>query len=116
MGKIILAIDDDEAILAYYKTVLGRIAEVRTARGLAEARPQLPGADLILLDFDLSNDQVLFKDVMQELAGVAPILLCSGVQDPRVPFVGGELGTVGYWNKQSGREALFSLVKSTLRI
>lgn len=114
MGKCILAIDDDEAILAFYKAVLAGRGEVRTARSLAEARPQLAGVDLILLDFDLRNDQVMFKDVMQELKAKAPILLCSGVQDPRVPPVGAALGAVGYWNKQSGREALASLVDSTL--
>lgn len=114
MPKAILAIDDDEAILAFYQVALSNLGEVRKARNLAEARPQLQDVGVIILDFDLRNEPTLFQDVMRELDGVAPILLCSGVQDARVPMVGTTLGIAGYWNKESGRDALVSLVRATL--
>lgn len=114
MSKVILAIDDDEAVLAFYKLVLAKFAEIRTALNLVEARKQLDGVDLIILDFDLGQDRELFQDVVKDLKQVAPVLLCSGVQDVQVPAFGAALGIVGYWNKASNREELVSLVKSAL--
>lgn len=114
MTKTILAIDDDEAVLTFYKIALARFGAIRTATNLADARQQLPGVDLIILDFDLAQDKELFQDVAKELMAVAPLLLCSGVQDVQVPSFGVSLGIAGYWNKQSDRESLFALVQSVL--
>lgn len=114
MNKVILAIDDDAVILDYYRTVLGRFGEVRTAANLEEARRQFGGVSLILLDFDLAEDRDMFQDVVKELRPVAPILLCSGVQDVQVPALGAMLGIAGYWNKGSDRDGLIALVAQHL--
>jgi len=114
VNKTILAIDDDEAMLAYYRTVLGHLAAIRTAANLAEARGLLGGVDLIILDFDLRQDRELFQDIVNELKVVAPILLCSGVQDVHVPAFAVTLGIKGYWNKGADRKDLISLVQNTL--
>lgn len=114
MNKQILAIDDDESILAFYKTVLVEFGEVRIAANMNDARLRLAGVDLIILDFNLEQDKELFQDVLPELLKVAPVLLCSGVDDIRVPSLGASLGISGYWNKNSGREKLCSLVRSVL--
>ncbi len=114
MSKVILAIDDDDAILSFYKRALSPLGTVRTALSLAEARTQLEGVNLIILDFDLGKTPELFQDMVKELKAVAPILLCSGVQDVQVPAFGATLGIAGYWNKGSDRETLVSLVRSSL--
>lgn len=114
MSKTILAIDDDKIMLAFYKTVLAEFGDVRTAINLEEARRQLEGVDLIILDFYLEHDQDLIQEVVPELKRVAPVLLCSGIQDVRVPAIGVGLGIAGYWNKGSDHEKLRALVNSVL--
>lgn len=114
MGKTILAIDDDESMLAFYKATLTEFGDVRTATNLPEAREQLEGVDLIILDFNLEQDPELFQDIVPELKKVAPVLLCSGVQVPEVPALGVALGIAGYWNKGSDHEKLRALVRSVL--
>lgn len=114
MNKTILAVDDDESMLKFYKVALAEFGEVRIAKNLTDARKQLDGIDLIILDFNLEHDQELFQDVVPELLRVAPVLLCSGVDDVRVPSLGASLGIAGYWNKSSGREKLCSLIRSIL--
>lgn len=114
MGTTILAIDDDATMLKFYEATLAGIGEVRTAINLQEARRQLQGVDLIILDFYLEQDQELIQDIVPELKKVAPVLLCSGVQDVRVPSIGAALGIAGYWNKGADHEKLRSLVRSIL--
>ena len=114
MSKIILAIDDDESMLAFYKVALAEFGDVRIAINLKEAREQLDEIDLIVLDFYLEQDLELFQDALPELMKTAPVLLCSGIDDVRVPSIGASLGISGYWNKSSGLESLLSLVRSVL--
>lgn len=114
MGRTILAIDDDKTMLAVYKAGLAEFGQVRTALNLNEARAQLEGVDLIILDFNLEHDKETIQEVVPELKKVAPVLLCSGVQDERVSGIGTMLGIAGYWNKGAGHEMLRSLVKSVL--
>ena len=115
MQKTILAIDDDEALLDFYRIMLKSFGTILTASDLAEARQITEKVDLIILDFNLDNDPELFQDVVAELKGIAPILLCSGVQDVLVPAFGATLGIVGYWNKSSDRSRLLELVSTALR-
>jgi len=49
-----------------------------------------------------------------ELKKIAPVLLCSGVQDERVSGIGASLGVAGYWNKGAGHDKLLALVKTVL--
>ena len=114
MDKTILAIDDDKIMLAVYKAALAEFGQVKTALNLNEARAQLEGVDLIILDFNLEHDKETIQEVVPELKKVAPVLLCSGVQDVRVPAIGTMLGIAGYWNKGADYEKLRSLVKSAL--
>ena len=114
MGKTIIAIDDDAAMLSFYKVLLAEFGEVRTATNLKEARKQLTGVDLVILDFHLSQDKEHFQDIVPELKRVAPVLLCSGVQDAAVQGLGAALGISGYWNKGPDHEKLRSLVRSLL--
>lgn len=114
MGKNILAIDDDENMLDFYKAALSEFGDIRTATNLQEARKHLAGLDLIVLDFHLEKDPEKFQDIVPELKRTAPILLCSGVQTPEVEGLGIALGVAGYWNKGTDHEKLRSLVKSTL--
>lgn len=115
MGKIILAIDDDESMLVFYKAILTEFGAVRIAINLQEAREQLEGVDLIVLDFNLEKDPERFQQIVPELKNVAPVLLCSGVQELEVPVMGATLGVAGYWNKSSDHEKLRSLVRSILK-
>jgi len=114
MEKTILAIDDEPTMLALYKLVLGEFGDVRTAINLQEARKQLEGVDLIILDFYLEHDQELIQEIVPELKKTAPVLLCSGIQELGIPTLGGELGIAGYWNKGADHEKLRSLVRSAL--
>lgn len=114
MEKTILAIDDDPDMLAFYAVTLAKLGRVRTAVNLREARTQLQGVDVILLDFYLENDRDMIQDVVPELKKTAPVLLCSGIQELGVPVIGAKLGIAGYWNKRSDHEALRSLVRSVL--
>ncbi len=45
MNKTILAIDDDELMLAFYQSTLAEFGTVRTVSSLAEARRQMDGVD-----------------------------------------------------------------------
>ena len=104
MNKTTLAIDDDELMLAFYQSVLAEFGRVKTALNLDEARRQMDGVDLILLDFYLEDDKELFQQIVPELRKEAPVLLCSGVQDERVSGMGASLGVAGYWNKGAGHD------------
>lgn len=113
-GKTILAIDDEADMLEFYQVALSGFGEIRLARNMAEARSQLTGVDLIILDFHLENDAEKFQEIVPELRKTAPVLLCSGVQDERVPVLGSILGIEGYWHKASGLPKLHALVHSAL--
>jgi DNA-binding NtrC family response regulator len=112
MSKTILAIDDDRDMLAYYQVILADLGEVRTALNLTEARTKLTGVDIIILDFYLEQDPETIQETVPELKKVAPVLLCSGVQDIGVPVIGVESGIDGYWNKADDADKLRSLIKS----
>lgn len=114
MNKTILAIDDENAMLAFYQVALAEFGTVRTASNLAEARRQLQGVDLIILDFYLEHDKTLIQDIVPELKQTAPVLLCSGIQDLGVPAIGATLGIAGYWNKSSDHDKLRDLVRTVL--
>ncbi len=106
MNKTILIIEDDQEVLRVYKTVLSQFGQVRVAQNMEQARPQLEGLDLIILDYHLRGEKTSFEDIVPELKPFAPILLCSGNPDPSVVALGKSLGVVGYWNKGTGLEAL----------
>lgn len=114
MMKTILAIDDDKDMLSLYQTILADLGQVRTALNLTEARKQLEGVDLIILDFYLKQDKDYIQEIVPELKKIAPILLCSGIQELSVPVIGAEYGVAGYWNKSADHDKLRSLVKSLL--
>lgn len=114
LGKTILAIDDEGSMLSFYKITLTEFGSVRTAANLQEARKQLDGVDLIILDFYLEHDKDLFQEVVPELKKAAPVLLCSGVQELGVSTLGAELGIAGYWNKSSDYGKLLTMVRSVL--
>jgi len=114
MGKTILAIDDEQMMLDFYQIVLAEFGEVRAAINLKDARSQLEGVDLIVLDFYLQQDQYLIQELIPELTKAAPVLLCSGIQDVMVPTMGAKFGIAGYWNKGSDHDKLRSLVRSVL--
>lgn len=116
MAKAILAIDDDQAMLSIYQLVLGKFGAVKAALNMKEARAQLEGTDLIILDFHLANDEEKIQDIVRELRLVAPILLCSGVQDAGVQAMGVKLDVAGYWNKSSDHEALRTQVRKALGV
>ena len=115
MDKTILAIDDEKSMLAFYAVALAEFGIVRTAENLHDARMQLDGVDLIVLDFNLEHDLERFQDIVPELKKTAPVLLCSGIQELEVPVMGVGLGIAGYWNKGSDHEMLRSLVRSILK-
>lgn len=114
MAKTILIIEDDVEVLRVYKTVLAEFGPVRGAHDMAQARSQLEGVDLIILDYHLKHEKTRFQDIVQELKPVAPILLCSGIPDPALLALGASLGLSGYWNKGSGVLALREKVKAVL--
>lgn len=114
MGKVILVIDDDEEVLRVYKTVLSDFAQVKVAQDMSQARTQLDGVDLILLDYYLRKGEISFQDIVPELKRVAPILVCSGTPDPAVRTLGLSLGAAGYWHKSTGFVALREKVQAVL--
>ena len=114
MQKKLLVIEDDEQMVSLYQTALARFGQVQVVGSLAQARAQLPGADLILLDYHLEDEAVKFQDLVPELTRHAPVLLCSGVFDPQVPALGAKLGVAGYWNKVEPLDKLLQLVERTL--
>lgn len=114
MSKTILLIEDEEEVLRVYKAVLAEFGTIRVARNMEEARPQLAGVDLFILDFHLHEEKTSFQDIVAELKPLAPVLVCSGVPDPRILALGKELGVAGYWNKGAGMEALRAKVKTVL--
>jgi DNA-binding NtrC family response regulator len=114
MGKTILAIDDSRTMLELYAAILADFGNILTFETMAEARAHLAGVDLIILDFNLENDPGLIQDIVQELKNIAPIILCSGVQDARVAAYCLSLGVRDYWNKSSDYDALLSKVKRLL--
>ena len=114
MSKTILVIDDEQKMLDFYRAVLSEFGQVKTALNLSDARSQLSGVDLIILDFVLDQDTDKIQDIVPELKKTAPVLLCSGLQEPGVPAIGDQLGVDGYWNKGTDHEGLRSLVKSVL--
>lgn len=117
MQKTILVIDDDQALLNFYCTVLQDRGRTLGALDMAQARKLVSSEsiDLIILDFYLAGDTEKFQDIVAELKPVAPILLCSGVQDVHVPVLGLSLGIAGYWNKSSDRSRLLDLVDAALQ-
>lgn len=114
MDKTILAIDDETDMLAFYRIALAEFGDVKTASNLSDAVKQLEGVDLIVLDFHLEQDPDLIQEIVPKLREVAPVLLCSGIQEAGVPAIGVALGIAGYWHKGSDYESLRSLVKSVL--
>lgn len=114
VNKSLLAIDDDPDMLMFYKTFLCGFGKIKTASSLAEARTQLDRVDLIILDFYLESDPELFQEIVPELKKIAPVILCSGIQELDVPVMGASLGVAGYWNKGSDHEALLKLVATAL--
>lgn len=115
MTKTILAIDDDKDMLAFYQARLADLGQVRTALNLTEARTQMDGVDLIILDFYLEQDKETIQEIVPELKKIAPVLLCSGIQELGVPVIGVESGIDGYWNKSTDYVKLRSLVKTLLK-
>jgi DNA-binding NtrC family response regulator len=111
----ILAIDDDKDMLALYQVILAGLGQMRTALNLTEARAQMEGVDLIILDFNLEQDKETIQEILPELKKVAPVLLCSGIQDLGVPVIGAEHGIAGYWNKAADHDKLRLLVKSMFK-
>jgi len=116
MSKTILAIDDSKSMLDLYSALLADFGSVLTYESLHDARGHLDNVDLIILDFNLEHDEELIQDIMQELKVVAPVIVCSGVQDERVASFCLTLGAKDYWNKGSDYEALFTKVKRLLGI
>ena len=114
MTKTIMAIDDDKDMLVFYQAILADLGQVRTALNLTEARKQMDGVDLIILDFNLEQDKETIQEIVPELKKVAPVLLCSGIQELGVPVIGVESGIDGYWNKSNDHGKLRSLVKAFL--
>lgn len=114
MAKTILVVEDDDEVRRVYQTVLGEFGEVRAAADLAQARGQLAGVDLIVLDYHLRGENATFAEALTELRASAPVLVCSGMPDPRVPAQGAELGAIGYWNKGSGLDLLRKKVRLAL--
>lgn len=114
MNKTILLIEDDDEVLRVYKAVLAEFGTLRVARNMDEARPQLAGVDLFILDFHLREEATSFQDIVGELKPLAPVLVCSGVPDPRILALGKQLGIAGYWNKGAGFDALRTKVKAAL--
>jgi DNA-binding NtrC family response regulator len=113
-NKTIVVIDDDEDMLRFYRALLADLGEVCTYDSLREARTNFTGADLFLLDFYLEKDQNLIQETVPELKAIAPVLLCSGVQDERIPEFCLQLGAAGYWNKGSPHDVLRDKVKALL--
>lgn len=114
MGKTILVVEDDEEVRRVYEAVLREFGQVRVAGTLAQARGQLDGVDLIILDYHLRGETASFADIVAALRPAAPVLLCSGIPDPRIRALGVELGVAGYWNKGSGLELLHKKVSAIL--
>lgn len=114
MNKTILVIEDDEEVLRVYKAVLGEFGQVRLTKSMAEARGQLDGVDLIILDYHLGSERTSFQEIVQELKPVAPILLCSGIPNPAIRAEGKDLGVAGYWNKGAGFDALRLKIRTAL--
>lgn len=114
MGKTILAIDDSASMLDFYQATLGDLGELRCFESLHDARGHFQNVDLIILDFNLENDAELIQEIVQELKPVAPIIVCSGVQDERVASFCLHLGVNDYWNKGSDYPALLAKVRRLL--
>ena len=114
MRKNILVIEDDAEVLRVYTTILAEFGAVRTAETMAQARPQLQGIDLIILDYHLKNETMKFEDIIAELKPVAPILVCSGISGTQIREIGARLGVAGYWNKGLGLEGLRTKVRTIL--
>ena len=78
------------------------------------ARTQLDGVKLILLDGHLGENEGTIQERLAELTKIAPVLLCSGMQDPLVQAIGKANGATGYWNKGTDPKGLVTLVKAVL--
>ena len=114
MVKMILAIDDEKSMLAFYQVALAEYGQVRTASGMKEARTQYDGLDLIILDCYMEDEQDTLQNRLAELTKVAPVLICSGVMNPMVQAIGQANGATGFWQKSKDVEGLHTLVKAVL--
>ena len=111
---MILAIDDEKSMLAFYGVALAEFGKIKTAQSMAFARTQLAGVKLILLDVHLGAGEGTMQENVAELKKVAPVLLCSGIQDPMVQAIAKSSGATGYWNKGTDPKGLVALVKTVL--
>lgn len=114
MSKTIMAIDDSKSMLDLYTALLADFGNILIFESLREARSHLTHIDLIILDFNLENDTELIQDIVLELKPVAPIIICSGVQDERVASFCLSLGVMDYWNKGTEYETLLTKVRHLL--
>ncbi|MCW8835246.1 MAG: response regulator [Rhodospirillales bacterium] len=114
MTKTIAIIDDDEIMLEIYKEKLSDLGTVKTFTSVSEARRQIRDADVIILDFYLPDDPELIQETVPELKNIAPVILCSGVEDERVPTISFELGVSDYWFKTDDYAILRGKVKKFL--
>lgn len=85
MAKVI-AIDDDELILAYYDALFD---DIKCFSAVADAEEYLEfnQADVIILDFHMPDTKRKVPEIIDSLKSEAPILICSGVEDARVQEV-----------------------------
>ena len=110
MGKTILAIDDENSMLAFYQAALAKYGDVRTARGMKVARSLYGGVDLVILDCYMEEEHDTLQNRIVELKRVAPVLICSGVLDPGVQAIGQANGATGYWLKGTDVNGLHTLI------
>ena len=112
--KMILAIDDEKSMLSFYKVALAEFGPVKTAQSMSFARTQLERVKLILLDGHLGEADGTMQENLTELTSVAPVLICSGIQDPMIQAIAKANGATGYWNKGTDPERLVMLAKVVL--
>ena len=114
MNKTILAIDDEESMLAFYTGALSEFGVVRTAASFPETMQKLAGVDLILLDFNFEQAEKRNPEMLSGLKKAAPIILCSWLLKREVQIMAAARGFEGYWDKCSDYKLLRALVGSIL--
>jgi CheY-like chemotaxis protein len=121
VGKKLLYVDDDEAMLRIVAAMLPRLtgAEVVTATTGAHALSLLSGQvfDLVLLDYELPDfdGAALCAEIRLRLGGRIPVVFLSGHDDGPERRAGLEAGASAFLRKPCPPVAIASGISPLLR-
>ena len=122
MGKVVLLVDDDPAVLGVLNECLRPYYQVRIAthgKAALELARLHPLPDLILLDVklpDIDGYDICFTLKQDAVTAVIPVIFLSSNSDVEDVTRGLDLGAVDYVSKPANLPILLARVKTHLRL